>query len=231
MFTLLLFTNSKVLETGFLSIFRAEGSIRIQTVNGGIPEVLDAIGRHAPEVLLFDFIAAEGFPGLAEVRRQAPACKTVLWVDAIQIEAGYQAMKLGVRGILKKSDETQYILGALQHVAEGRMCFGQSLIADFLEARTVGLTPREGQLVPLVARGLKNKEIAATLELSEATVRIYLSALFRKLGVRDRHELAIHAIKNLPSGEAAASIEGGPILHSMMMGKVAVTKTAAAGMA
>jgi two-component system, NarL family, nitrate/nitrite response regulator NarL len=221
MFTLLLFTNSKVLETGFLSIFRSQEAIRIQTVNGGITEVLHALDEFVPDVLLFDFVATEDFPRLSELRRHKPGCSIVLWVDAIQIEAGYQAMKLGVRGILKKSDDIQYALGALQHVAEGRLCFGQSLIADFLEARTVGLTPRESQLVPLVARGLKNKEIAAALDLSEATVRIYLSALFRKLGVRDRHELAIHAIKNLPSGKIADSTEGGPVLNSMMMGKVA----------
>jgi len=221
MFTLLLFTNSQVLRTGFLSLVRSQDAIRICTVRGRISDLMNAIDAQAPDVLLFDFVAAEDFPGLAAVRRRAAACKTVLWVDAIQIEAGYQAMKLGVRGILKKSDDFDYVLSALEHVSEGRMCFGQSLIADFLEAKTVGLTPRESQLVPLVARGLKNKEIAAALELSEATVRIYLSALFRKLGVRDRHELAIHAIKNLPSGEISSAPEGGHMLQSMMMGKAA----------
>src|SRR5262249_39166886 len=106
------------------------------------------------------------------------------------------------------------VISALQQVAEGKMFFEQSLVSDFLEARTVDLTPRESQLVPLVAKGLKNREIALALELSESTVRIYLSALFRKLGVRDRHELAIYAMKTLPSGR-----EMGPGLQSMLMGK------------
>jgi DNA-binding NarL/FixJ family response regulator len=214
MFSLLLFTNSKVLEKGFVSVFGAYPEIRPQTVNGPMECLLRAVAEVAPDVLLFDFSATEHFPALAELRRRAPECRTVLWVDGISIEAGYQTMKLGVRGILKKSEDIERAIASLRHVAEGQMYFEQSLVSDFMEARTVGLTPRESQLVPLVANGLKNREIAATLELSESTVRIYLSALFRKLGVRDRQELAIYAMKNLPSGRAA-----GPVLQSMLMGK------------
>jgi len=212
-FELLLFSNSKVLEMGFLSIFGGRPEFEIRTVNGSIDSVIQAI-ENPPDVLLFDFSATEHFPALAELHRSAPECRTVLWVDGISTEAGYQTMKLGVRGILKKSDEVDRLVTALQQVAEGKMFFAQSLVSDFLAARTVDLTPRESQLVPLVANGLKNREIAAALELSESTVRIYLSALFRKLGVRDRHELAIYAMKNLPSGRTA-----GPGIQSMLMGK------------
>jgi DNA-binding CsgD family transcriptional regulator len=59
------------------------------------------------------------------------------------------------------------------------------------------LTPREGQLVSLVADGLKNKEIAEELCISEGTVRVYMSTLFRKLGVKDRYELALYGLKNM----------------------------------
>ncbi|HSW49254.1 MAG TPA: LuxR C-terminal-related transcriptional regulator, partial [Bryobacteraceae bacterium] len=51
-------------------------------------------------------------------------------------------------------------------------------------------------------QGLKNKEIAATLFISEGTVKVYLSRLFQKLGVKDRFELALFGLKNMPSGEA-----------------------------
>jgi two-component system, NarL family, nitrate/nitrite response regulator NarL len=214
MFTVLLSTNSKVLEQGFIAVFGGNPEMQIRTVDGQLENITQAQREHAPDVLLFDFAASEHFPALAELRRRMPESRTVLWVDGISIEAGYQAMKLGVRGIIKKSEEIERAQMALRQVAEGQLCFEQSLISDFLEARTVGLTPRESQLVPLVAKGLKNREIAAALDLCESTVRIYLSALFRKLGVRDRQELAIYAMKNLPSGRAA-----GPVLQSMLMGK------------
>jgi DNA-binding NarL/FixJ family response regulator len=227
MITLLLYTNSRVLEKGFLSIFTNENGFRIHTARGPLAGLLRTMDEISPGILLFDFAAAENFPDVAEVRRHAPGCGIVLWVDTISIEAGYQAMKLGVRGILQKCDDIDHAIDSLAQVAEGRMCFDQSLVTHFLESRTVGLTPRESQLVPLVVRGLKNREIASALELSEATVRIYLSALFRKLGVRDRHELAIYAMKNLPSGDA--SRYAGPVLHSMMMGKAATIPFAGAG--
>ena len=214
--TLLLFTNSKVLEQGFLTVFAGRSPIETVIVNGAPADVLDSIARHAPSVLLFDFIPAEHFPALAEIRRRAPACPIVLWMDAVSPEAGYQAMKLGVRGILKKSDAIDHAISLLVRTSEGQLCFEQGLVTRFLESRTVGLTPRESQLVPLIARGLKNKEIASALQLSDATVRIYLSALFRKLGVHDRHELAIYAQKNLFSDRFTA-----PVLRSMLLGKAA----------
>ncbi len=54
----------------------------------------------------------------------------------------------------------------------------------------------------LLSQGLKNKEIAATLFISEGTVKVYLSRLFQKLGVKDRFELALFGLKNMPAGEA-----------------------------
>jgi DNA-binding CsgD family transcriptional regulator len=70
----------------------------------------------------------------------------------------------------------------------------------------VALTKRESQLVSLLSQGLKNKEIATTLTISEGTVKVYLSRLFQKVGVKDRFELALYGLRNLQnmSGEAPA---------------------------
>src|SRR6185503_15843601 len=65
----------------------------------------------------------------------------------------------------------------------------------------VALTQREGQLVSLLSQGLKNKEIAVTLMIGEGTVKVYLSRLFRKVGVKDRFELALFGLKNLTTGQ------------------------------
>jgi DNA-binding CsgD family transcriptional regulator len=70
----------------------------------------------------------------------------------------------------------------------------------------VSLTKRESQLVSLLSQGLKNKEIASTLTISEGTVKVYLSRLFQKVGVKDRFELALYGLRNLQNmnGEASA---------------------------
>src|SRR5208283_3565117 len=75
--------------------------------------------------------------------------------------------------------------------------FDKTLTASFLSAKMIALTKREGQLVTLLSQGLKNKEIATALSISEGTVKVYMSRLFQKLGVKDRFELALYGLKNL----------------------------------
>jgi DNA-binding CsgD family transcriptional regulator len=73
----------------------------------------------------------------------------------------------------------------------------------------VALTKRESQLVALLSQGLKNKEIASTLQISEGTVKVYLSRLFQKVGVKDRFELALYGLKNLQNMAGDAPGDGG----------------------
>jgi DNA-binding CsgD family transcriptional regulator len=87
-------------------------------------------------------------------------------------------------------------------VAEGGLWFEETLKTSFSNAKAVALTRRESQLVSLLSHGLKNKEIASTLFITEGTVKVYLSRLFQKLGVKDRFELALYGLKNLPAGTA-----------------------------
>ena len=89
----------------------------------------------------------------------------------------------------------------LQKVQAGELWFEKALTDSFLCARRVALTQREGQLVSLLSQGLKNKEIATTLMISEGTVKVYLSRLFQKVGVKDRFELALFGLKNLTTGQ------------------------------
>jgi DNA-binding NarL/FixJ family response regulator len=131
--------------------------------------------------------------------------KIVLWVNSISTELAFQAMGLGVRGILRKTLATDLQVKCLQKVQAGELWFEKALTDSFLCARRVALTQREGQLVSLLSQGLKNKEIATTLMISEGTVKVYLSRLFQKVGVKDRFELALFGLKNLTTGQLPIS--------------------------
>ena len=90
----------------------------------------------------------------------------------------------------------------------------QGLCDRLLTSKRVVLTQRERQLACLLAQGLKNKEIAYSLRLSEGTVKVYLTRLFHKVGANDRFEMALFALKNCFAGteEAAApALSGGEI--------------------
>jgi DNA-binding CsgD family transcriptional regulator len=112
-------------------------------------------------------------------------------------------MSLGVRGILRKTLPPETLLRCLTRVNEGELWFEKSLTDSIMSARRYSLTRREGQLVSLLSQGLKNKEIATALTISEGTVKVYLSRLFQKLGVKDRFELALYGLKNLTPGNGA----------------------------
>jgi DNA-binding CsgD family transcriptional regulator len=117
-------------------------------------------------------------------------------------------MGLGVRGILRKTLPTDLQVKCLQKVQAGELWFEKALTDSFLCARRVALTQREGQLVSLLSQGLKNKEIATTLMISEGTVKVYLSRLFQKVGVKDRFELALFGLKNLSTGQLPSHEKG-----------------------
>ncbi|MGB9606479.1 MAG: response regulator transcription factor, partial [Bryobacteraceae bacterium] len=154
------------------------------------------------DIAVIDLVPELTFSRLAQFRREAPECRFVLWTRAISTELAYQVMELGVRGILKKTLPPELVVKCLMKVAEGELWFDKSLTASFLTARTVTLTNRESQLVMLLAQGLKNKEIAHVLNISEGTVKVYLSRLFQKVGVKDRFELALYGLRNLQNLQA-----------------------------
>lgn len=197
---LVVYTNAPILARGLQSCFLGEvPETALTTVSGGREELFKAMGNE-PELLLFDFTPETDFSLLVEVMEYFPACKVVLWVTRLSVELSCQAMKLRVFGILRKTEPPDVLIECLRRVAAGEYWFDQESRSDFFDSRSVPLTARETQLVILISQGLKNKEIATALSISEATVRIYLSALFRKLAIKDRYELAIYGIKNLMGG-------------------------------
>ncbi len=199
----LLITEEPILASGLAAELRAVSEIELDIAIGIPSAINDLVKLKDPDVLLFDFIP-EQYPVLVELRSAVPLCKIVLWMRTVPVEVGCRTMQLGVRGILKKTAGVDLVVKCLERIAAGEFWFDQEATAGFLESRTVPLTPRESQIVPLVAQGLKNKDIAATLNLAESTIRIYLSTLFRKLGVNDRYELAIFGMRNIFPGQAGA---------------------------
>jgi DNA-binding NarL/FixJ family response regulator len=168
----------------------------------------EKIEQHKPELLLIDLTSDVNFAVLSSLHQIARQARIVLWVHAISTELALQAMSLGIRGILRKTLPTETLVRCLTRVNEGELWFEKALTDSIMTARRYSLTRREGQLVTLLAQGLKNKEIATALNISEGTVKVYLSRLFQKLGVKDRFELALYGLKNLAPGASAMDVAG-----------------------
>jgi DNA-binding NarL/FixJ family response regulator len=214
----LLYSDEPILAKGLESVLRQiEGFELLPTANT-LASLMEQIAQGAPDLVLMDLTAEITFAVLSDMKHAMNRSRIVLWVNSISTELAFQAMGLGVRGILRKTLPTELQVKCLQKVQAGELWFEKALTDSFLCARRVALTQREGQLVSLLSQGLKNKEIATTLMISEGTVKVYLSRLFQKVGVKDRFELALFGLKNLTTGQLPVGEKGQRLGASAMPG-------------
>jgi len=214
----LLYSDEPILAKGLESVLRQVDGFDLLPTCTTLAGLMEQIGQGLPDLVLMDLTPEITFAVLSDMKQVMSHCKIVLWVNSISTELAFQSMGLGVRGILRKTLPTDLQVKCLQKVQTGELWFEKALTDSFLCARRVALTQREGQLVSLLSQGLKNKEIATTLMISEGTVKVYLSRLFQKVGVKDRFELALFGLKNLTTGQLPVGEKGQRTNPSMMPG-------------
>ena len=215
---ILLYSDEPVLAKGLESVLRQVEGFDLLPTCATLASLMEQISHGSPDLVLMDLTPEITYAVLSEMKHAMANSKTVLWVNSISTELAFQAMGLGVRGILRKTLPADLQIKCLQKVQAGELWFEKALTDSFLCARRVALTQREGQLVSLLSQGLKNKEIATTLGISEGTVKVYLSRLFQKVGVKDRFELALFGLKNLTTGQLPVGEKGQRASASSMPG-------------
>jgi len=146
----------------------------------------------SPDVLLLDITAGLTFTDLASLHRAVPDTPVVLWADALPLELMFKTLEYGVRGVVQRNVLPEQLAESLRKVAAGELQigFGVRNEAAASPRHAVSLTPREREIVALLRQGMRNKQIAGEMGITEGTVKIYLFRLFHKLGVRNRFELA-----------------------------------------
>jgi two-component system nitrate/nitrite response regulator NarL len=216
------YDGNSILAQGLRAALLPTGSFQFECIANTLGDLLARLQVSSPDVLLLDLSSEVVADTLRCVRDTAPRAKAVLWVEDISTEMAFQAMSQGVRGILRKSLSVDLLVTCLNNVQAGELWFEKLLTDRLLVAKRVMLSPREGQLVTLLSHGLKNKEIGAALRITEGTVKVYLSRLYEKVGVQDRFELALYALKNrdiaqLPVTQTAGQAPVVPGLRSIMI--------------
>ena len=175
----------------------------VATVNTGTA-ALDALPKARPDMLILDNSMPErtGLDVLRTLRHRGDNRSVILLTGGINDQATKEAMQLGVDGIVIKSTAPRDLLTCLETVVQGRRWLDQEVMQramqlamspdsprDPLEA----LSARERAVASLAQRGLRNKEIADELGLTEGTVKVHLHKVFEKLGLRGRTELILLA--------------------------------------
>jgi DNA-binding NarL/FixJ family response regulator len=176
-----------------------ENAVQLETV----------LAQTTPAVILMDIEmpVRDGITATAFVRKQAPGTKVVMLTGYDNPDLIFRALKAGAVGYLLKNTRSKEILDTLRRVATGELLLNPELAGKFLhefqrdqeveEVRRLvhTLTPREEEVLRLVATGAKNREISERLFISELTVKMHLASIFRKLQVNDRTKAAILALK------------------------------------
>ena len=148
-------------------------------------------GSVGADLALLDVTGGLAFDVLSDLNASLPGCPVVLWSDKMPLDVVFKTLEFGVRGLIPRTAEPEFLVTSLKKVASGEMQigFGTSRAAAPLK-RPVTLTPREREIVMFLRQGMRNKQIAGEMGITEGTVKIYLFRLFHKLGVRNRFELA-----------------------------------------
>jgi DNA-binding NarL/FixJ family response regulator len=195
-----------MVREGLRMLIESHPGMSVVGMAGNRSEALSQAKQKSPDLILLDLdLAGEDalafVPALREVARDA---RVLILTGLTDPEMHRQAVRLGAVGVVLKENASDVLIKAIERVQAGEVWLDRSMIGTVLREMTnqdsgpdesnIGtLTARERQVIALIAEGLKNKQIAKRLFISETTVTHHLSSIFSKLDVSDRLELVIYA--------------------------------------
>jgi two-component system, NarL family, response regulator LiaR len=167
---------------------------------------LDAAARQRPDVVLLDLVMPrlEGVATLRRLRERAPEARVIVLTSFGDDERLFAALRAGAAGYLLKDVEPAELVRAIRTAHAGQSPLSPAVAARVIDELAHGgpraapaddLTPRELEVLRLIARGRSNKVIALELGMAEKTVKTHVSHVLAKLGLTDRTQAALYAVR------------------------------------
>lgn len=185
-----------LVRAGIRSFLERDSTLQVVAEAATGHSTVDAWERHRPDVMLLDLRMPQG-DGLwvvRHVRRRDPHARFIILTTFEGDEAVHRALEAGARGYMLKDATPNELVAAIHEVARGGSYISPEL-ARQLAGRAPGerLTPREIDVLMLLARGAPNKTIAETLGIVEGTVKLHVRSILGKLGATSRSEALVIA--------------------------------------
>lgn len=182
-------------------------AMKVVGLAGNRLEALAMAAREQPNLIVLDIMLGDedGLTILPELREVAQNARVLVLTGLLGSESQRRAMLAGAMGVVLKEHAAEVLIKAIIKVHQGEVWLDRLMMGSLLDEMTqapeidpgeekiASLTEREREVIALLAKGLKNKQIGQRLFISETTVTHHLSSIFSKLDVSDRLELVIYA--------------------------------------
>jgi DNA-binding NarL/FixJ family response regulator len=215
MIGILLVDEHAVVRSGLRYLIEKQAGMMVVGEAGNKTDAIAIAAREQPEVIILDVRLGEenGLDLISELLAVAADSKPVVFTTVQDPVIHHEAIRLGAMGVLTKDISADLLMKAISRVHAGELWLNRQSTATLVSklrrdldgngprpAQPVDeapqLTARELEIIALVGEGLKNKQIADRLCISEATVRHHLTSILKKVNVSDRLELLIYAYRN-----------------------------------
>ncbi len=205
MINVILADDVKILRAGLKAVLSSDSDINVIGEASDGKEAYEMSIRLKPDVVLMDMRMPDfdGGYGTRKIKDTLPDVKVLVLTTFDDKETVDQAISSGADGYILKEMDHDKIINSIKAVAGGISVFCDNIFRSIKkdvivqqDAKNFDLTDREIDFIRLICEGYDNKEIASKLFLAEGTVRNGISRLLEKLGMKDRTQLAVFAIKN-----------------------------------
>jgi two-component system, NarL family, nitrate/nitrite response regulator NarL len=207
---ILIVDDHAVIRSGLRMLVEHDSTMSVVALAGNRTEALESASRERPDIIILDLLLGDddGLAFLPQLCNTSPSSRVLVLTGVQDPDSHRRAIRRGARGIVLKENAAEVLLKAIKKVHAGEVWIERSMMgsvieeftkpspADPEEAKIQTLTNRELEVITLVGEGLKNKQIADRLFISETTVTHHLSSVFSKLEVSDRLELIIYAFRH-----------------------------------
>ena len=187
-----------LLREGIATIIGAQPDMTVTGQAADAREGIRLFREQKPDVTLMDLRLPDmsGIDALIAIRAESADARVIM-LSTFQGDVEIQrALEAGARGFLLKSMPPDDILAGIRQVHAGRRCLPKDIAVSLVEyAAEDALTPRELEILPLIAAGNRNREIAEILSISEDTVKVHVKHAMEKLGARDRTEAVVIGVR------------------------------------
>lgn len=203
--------DDDLMRAGLVELLSNDPTIEIIGQAGTGREAVDRTRRLSPDVVLMDIRMPDldGITATRALSQAAPQSRVLILTTFEQDDYIFSALRAGASGFLLKRTRPEDLIAAVHTIASGDFLLSQSVTRRVIDrmaqqptpdlndqAALAELTPREREVLTLIARGLTNREIAAALVVEESTIRTHVKRVLMKLRLRDRVQAVIFAYEN-----------------------------------